>query len=188
MPLQQHPYTANELQVVMRTTLDPASLIGAVRERTRALNPETAMKFTTMDAMVSDSIAKPRFRMFLIGAFAALALLLAVAGVYGVMSYVTTQRTSEFGLRVAMGARPVDVVGLVLGGAMRLAAIGLAIGLLLSLAASRVMANMLFGMKPTDAITYAVVLCAVTPVVLLAAAIPAWRAARVDALTALREE
>ncbi len=188
MPLQQHPYYANELQVVIRTALDPASLIGPVRDRTRALNPETAMKFTTMSAMVSNSIAKPRFRLFLIGAFAGLALLLAMAGVYGVMSYVTTERTSEFGLRVAMGATPADVVVLVLGGAMRLAVIGLGIGLLLSLAASRVMANMLFGLKPTDVRTYAIVLFAVTPVILLAAAVPAWRASRVDALTALREE
>jgi ABC-type antimicrobial peptide transport system permease subunit len=188
MPLQQHPYYANELQMVIRTALDPASLIGPVRDRTRTMNPETAMKFTTMNAMVSNSIAKPRFRLFLIGSFAGLALLLAMAGVYGVMSYVTTERTSEFGLRVAMGARPVDVVTLVLGGAMRLAIIGLAIGLLLSLATSRVMANMLFGLKPTDALTYAMVLFAVTPVILLAAAVPAWRASRVDALTALREE
>jgi len=188
MPLQQHPYLANELQVVIRTSLDPNSISGAVRQRVRAMNPETAMKFTTMDAMLAGSIAKPRFQMFLIGTFAGLALLLAMVGVYGVLSYVITQRTSEFGLRVAMGANPADVVGLVLRGALRLAAAGLSIGLLLSLAASRVMASMLFELKPTDAVTYAAVLIAVTPVILAAAAIPAWRAARVDALTALRQE
>jgi predicted permease len=187
MPLEQHPYFANELQVVIRTALDPTSLTGAVRREVRAMNPETAMKFTTMDAMVAGSISKPRFRMFLISAFAALALILALVGVYGVMSFVITQRTSEFGLRVAMGAKPADVVGLVLRGALRLAAIGLAIGLLLSLAASRVMASMLFALKPTDAVTYVAVLIAVTPVILLAAAIPAWRAARIDPVTALRQ-
>jgi predicted permease len=187
MPLQQHPYFANELQVVIRTTLQPTSLSGAVRQRVRAMNPETAMKFTTMDAMVSGSIAKPRFRVFLISAFAGLALILALVGVYGVMSFVITQRTSEFGLRVAMGARPSDVVGLVLRGTLRLAAIGITIGLLLSLAASRVMASMLFDLKPTDAVTYAVVLLTVTPVILLAAAVPAWRATRIDPVTALRQ-
>ena len=112
------------------------------------------MKFTTMDAMVADSIAKPRFRVFLISAFAGLAVMLALVGVYGVMSFVITQRTSEFGLRVAMGAKPSDVVGLVLRGALKLAATGIAIGLLLSLAASRIMASMLFELKPTDAFTY----------------------------------
>ena len=188
MPLQQHPYFANEVQVVVRTTLDPGSLIGAVRREVRAANPQTAMKFTTMDAMLAGSIAKPRFRMFLIGMFAGLALSLALVGVYGVMSYVTGQRTSEFGLRVALGAQPRDVVGLVLGGALRLASAGIAIGLLLSLAAGRVMAGMLFALKPTDSLTYAMVLMAVMPVILAAAAIPAWRASGVDAMTALRRE
>ncbi len=187
MPLQQHPYFGNELQVVVRTPLDPNSLTSAVRSEVRAMNPETAMKFTTMDAMVSDSIAKPRFRTFLISSFAALAVILAVVGVYGVMSFVITQRTSEFGLRVAMGADRADVVGLVLRGAAKLAAAGLAIGLLLALAAGRVMTSMLFELKPTDAVTYASVSLIVTPIILLAAAIPAWRATRVDPVTALRQ-
>jgi ABC-type antimicrobial peptide transport system permease subunit len=137
--------------------------------------------------MVAGSISKQRFRMFLISSFAGLAIILALVGVYGVMSFVITQRTSEFGLRVAMGAKPADVVGLVLRGALQLAAIGLAIGLLLSLAASRVMASMLFELNPTDALTYAAVLLAVTPIILLAAAVPAWRAARIDPVTALRQ-
>ena len=188
MPLKQHPYRANELQVVVRTSLDPASLIASVRQRVHAMNPEVAMKFTTMDAMLSDSVARPRFRMFLIGTFAGLALLLAMIGVYGVMSYIITQRISEFGLRVALGAGRGDIAGLVLGRTTRLAASGLAIGLLLSVAASRVMTTMLFGLKPTDPMTYIIVLLAVTPVIVLAAAIPAWRATRIDPLTALREE
>ena len=151
------------------------------------MNPETAMKFTTMDAMLAGSISKPRFRMFLISAFAGLALLLALVGVYGVMSFVITRRSSEFGLRVALGAKPSDVVGLVLRAALRLAAIGLAIGLLLSLAAGRAMAGMLFDLKPTDAFTYTAVLFTVIPIILIAAAIPAWRAARIDPVTALRQ-
>jgi putative ABC transport system permease protein len=188
MPLQQHPFYANELQVVVRTAIEPVSLIGAVREKVRALNPEIAMKFTTLDAMVADSIARPRFRMLLISGFAGLALLLVMAGVYGVMSYVTTQRTSEFGLRAAMGATPGDLIGLVLKNAVRLAAVGLAIGILLSLAAGRAMASMLFGIEPADALTYLAILGAVAPIILLAAAVPAWRAGRIDPVIALREE
>ncbi len=188
MPLKQHPYFANELQVVLRTNVPPESLITPVRQRVRAMNPEIALKFTSMDAMVADTIAKPRLRVFLIGVFAALALLLAMAGVYGVMNYVITQRRAEFGLRVALGASSADVVRLVLGRAMRLATVGLAVGLALSLAATRLISSMLFGLKSTDAVTYAIVMAAVIPVVLLAAAIPAWRATRIDPLTALREE
>jgi predicted permease len=188
VPLRQHPYFANELQVVLRSNVPPESLIAPVRQKVRALNPEIAMKFTSMDAMVADTIAKPRLRVFLIGIFAALALLLAMTGVYGVMNYVITQRTAEFGLRVALGATPGDVVRLVLGRAMRLATVGLAVGLALSFAATRLISSMLFGLKPTDAVTYAIMTVAVIPVVLLAAAIPAWRATRIDPLTALREE
>ncbi|HEY6392687.1 MAG TPA: ABC transporter permease [Bryobacteraceae bacterium] len=188
MPLKQHPYFANELQVVLRATAPPESLIAPVQQRVRALNPEIAMKFTSMETMVADTIAKPRVRMFLIGVFAALALLLAMAGVYGVMNYVVTLRTPEFGLRVALGASPGNVVRLVLGRALRLAAAGLATGMVLSLAAGSLISSMLFGLKPADAITYAIVVGAVTPMILLAAAIPAWRATRIDPLTALREE
>jgi putative ABC transport system permease protein len=138
--------------------------------------------------MVADSIAGLRFRMFAISAFAGLALLLVMAGVYGVMSYVTTQRTPEFGLRMALGAAPGDRVALVLQRAIQLAAAGLTLGILLSLAVGRAIVSMLFGLRPADAITYLAVLCAVTPIVLIAAAVPALRAARIDPLTALREE
>jgi ABC-type antimicrobial peptide transport system permease subunit len=104
------------------------------------------------------------------------------------MNYVVTQRTPEFGLRVALGATPADVVGLVLGRTVRLAAMGLAIGLALSLALSRVLTSMLYELKPTDAATYVLVLLIVAPVTIAAAAIPAWRATRVDPITALRNE
>jgi putative ABC transport system permease protein len=145
------------------------------------------MKFTTMDASVIDSIAAPRFRMVLVSAFASLALLLAVAGMYGVMSYVTAQRTSEFGLRLALGAEGADVVRLVLAGAAPLVAIGIALGLTLGLATSRIMAAMLFGIATTDLTTYAGVLLTTIPLVMLAAVIPARRAARLAPTIALRE-
>jgi len=174
--------------VVMRSAVSPTSLIDPVRSKMRSLNPEIATKFTTMEAMVSDSIATPRLQMMLAGLFAGLALLLAMAGMYGVMSYVTTQRIPEFGVRIALGASPNKVLALVLGRAAQMAIPGVAIGLALAFSATRVMNSMLYGLKATDAITYAGVLLAVTPIVVLAAAIPAWRAARVNPMVALRNE
>jgi putative ABC transport system permease protein len=126
--------------------------------------------------------------MTLVGLFAALALLLAIGGMYGVMSCVTTQRIPEFGLRMALGASPRNVLALVLRRAVELTLLGVAAGLVLAFSAVHVMSTMLFGVKATDAITYAAVLLAVTPIVVLAAAIPAWRAARVDPMVALRDE
>jgi ABC-type antimicrobial peptide transport system permease subunit len=140
-----------------------------------------------MEASVSDSIAAPRFRMALVSTFAMLALMLAVAGMYAVMSYVTTRRTSEFGLRVALGAKAGDVVRLVLRGAVRLVAVGVGLGLLLALATSRILTTMLFGIEPMDTQAYAGVLLVGIPLVILAAIVPAIRAARVDPMIALRE-
>jgi predicted permease len=188
MPMEQHPYHSNELQVIVRTSSAPAAMTSAVRKAAYDLNPEMAVKFTTMDEMVSDSIAAPRFRTFLAGTFALLALLLAMAGIYGVMSYVVTQRTSELGLRMALGAARGDVIGLVLSRAAALAAVGLGIGAALSLAVSRFVGAMLFGLKATDPATYALVLLSVAGIAILAAAGPAWRASRIDPMVALRQE
>ena len=188
MPLLQHPFRGNEVEVVMRSAVWPPSLIDPVRSKMRNLNPEVATNFTTMEAMVADSIATPRLRMMLVGLFAGLALLLAMAGMYGVMSYVTAQRIPEFVVRMAMGASPLNLLALVLGRATQMAALGVVIGLGLAFSATRIMNRILFGLKATDAATYAGVLLAVMPIVVLAAAIPAWRAARVDPAVALRNE
>jgi predicted permease len=188
MPMEQHPYHSNELQVIVRTVSAPAAMTPAVRKAAYDLNPEMAVKFTTLEEMVSDSIAAPRFRTFLAGTFAMLALLLAMAGIYGVMSYVVTQRTSELGLRMALGAARRDVIGLVLSRAATLAAVGLAIGAGLSLAVSRLIGAMLFGLKAADPATYAMVLLSVAGIAILAAAGPAWRASRIDPMVALRQD
>jgi predicted permease len=188
MPLLQHPYHGNEVQVVMRGAVPPASLIEPVRSAMRSIGPEVATKFTTMETMVSDSVATPRLRMALAASFAALAILLAMAGMYGVMSYTTAQRIPEFGVRMALGASPSQVVALVLARAARMTLLGVAAGIAIAYGAARVLDTMLFGLRSTDAITYAMVLVAVTPIVVLAAAIPAWRAARVDPVVALRSE
>jgi putative ABC transport system permease protein len=107
---------------------------------------------------------------------------------YGVMTYLTIERIPEFGVRMALGASRRHVLGLVLGRAAQMAALGMAIGLALALSAARVMHTMLFGVQATDAVTYAGVLMAVTPIVVVAAAIPAWRAAAADPVVALRNE
>jgi len=141
-----------------------------------------------MDEILSDTLSPRRFSALLVSIFAALALSLAAIGIYGVMSYIVTQRTSELGLRLALGAGGRDVVGLVLARAATLAAAGLAIGVGLSLAVSRLIGSLLFGLKPADPSTYAGVLFCVAAIAILAAAGPAWRASRIDPMTALRED
>jgi len=141
-----------------------------------------------MHAMVSEAIAAPRFRMLLATVFASLAIVLAMSGMYGVMSYVTAQRTSEFGVRMALGARPDDVLRLVLTQALKLVVIGLVVGAALALVSGKLVSAMLCGLKSTDAVTYAAVLLLLLPLVMLMAALPALRASRVDPMVALRDE
>lgn len=188
MPFQQHPFMANELQVVIRTAGAPAELIPVVQSRMRELSPSVAIKFTTMQEMVSDSVATPRFRTFLVSVFALLALALAMAGVYGVMNFMVSQRTSEFGLRMALGASPGNLLCSILGDAALLAGIGLAAGVALSLGLHKVLDSMLFGLTGTDWRTYAMVAGLVLIASMLAALVPSQRAARVDPMVALREE
>jgi ABC-type antimicrobial peptide transport system permease subunit len=188
MPLRQHPGPGNEIEIVTRTSGDPAALIPTVQNTVRSMNTDVAMKFVTMNDLISDSISASRFRTVLAITFAGLALLLALSGTYAVTSWVTTRRIPEFGLRAALGATPANILRLVLGGAARLALAGALIGLAISLAFSRVLATMLFGMKATDPATYAVVLIAVLPVIVLAAVVPAAKAASVDPMIALRDE
>lgn len=188
MPMEQHPYHSNELQVIVRTNSAPSAMTSVVRRAAHDLNPEMAVKFTTLEEMVTDSISAPRFRTFLAGTFALLALLLAMAGIYGVMSYLVTQRTSELGLRMALGATRGGVIGLVLSRAAILVVVGLGIGAALSLAVSKLIGAMLFGLKPTDPVTYTVVLLSVAAIAILAAGGPAWRASRIDPMVALRQE
>jgi len=176
------------VQIVVRTGGSPESLIPVVREKIRSVSPDIATKFTTMETSVSDSIAAPRFRTTLVSTFAAIALLLAAAGMYAVMSYTTAQRSSEFAVRLALGAEVNGIVGLVIGGAARLVVIGIVLGLLFAVATNRIIATMLFGINTHDVTTYAGVLLAMLPAILIAAAVPAIRAARVDPIVALRTD
>jgi predicted permease len=188
MPLAQHPFYANEVQVIVRSDVAAESLVESVRRVARTRNPEVALKFTTVERMLDDSVATPRFRTVLFIAFGALAVLLAVAGVYGVMSYVAAQRTAEFGVRMALGARPSDVIRLMLGRAARLAVGGLLVGVVVAIAATRLAESLLFAVKPLDAATFAIAIAALLLATLAGAAAPAWRASRVDAVRAIRME
>ena len=188
MPLAQHPFRANEVQVIVRSELAPESLVDPARRAVRARNPEVALKFTTVERMLNDSVATQRFRTALFAAFGVLAVLLAVAGVYGVMSYVAAQRISEFGVRMALGARASDVVRLMLGRAARLAGVGLLIGVLAAVAATRLAESLLFAVKPLDPATFTAAIAGVLIATLAGAAAPAWRASRIDAVQAIRSE
>jgi predicted permease len=188
MPFQQHPYMANELQLVVRTTGSAEAMAGAVARKIRSLNPEIAVQTTTLETMVSDSVAMPRFRTFLVTTFAVVALLLAMAGVYGVMAYLVSQRTGELGLRMALGCAPGGVVRLVLARTMAMAGAGLVVGIGLSVGGGRLMTTLLFGVRPGDLGGYTAAALAIVAVTLAAAVAPAWRASRIDPAVALRGE
>jgi ABC-type antimicrobial peptide transport system permease subunit len=142
----------------------------------------------TMDELISDSLVRQRFSMILLGAFASLALLLASLGIYGVISYVVGQRTQEIGIRMALGARRVHVLRMVLGQGARLIVFGIAAGLVAALALTRLMTALLFGVSPADPLTFFCVAVLLMVVALLACAVPARRATRVDPMLALRYE
>jgi putative ABC transport system permease protein len=175
--------------LVIRTASDPGLLARAVTDiihKTDRNLPVTQVM--TMDDLLSHSVSPRRFSAVLIGIFAAVALLLAAIGIYGVMSYVVGRRTHEIGIRMALGAQPADVRGLVIGRSVKLAAIGVAIGLAGALALTRLLSSLLFQVKPSDPLTFAGVALLLVAVALLACYVPARRAMRVDPMIALRYE
>lgn len=188
MPLAQHPMPATQSAFVVRSAIAPQALTETLRERIRQADPEVATKFTALSAMVADSVSAPRFRTWLVGTFAGLALLLAVAGVYGLLTYLTAQRTPELGVRMALGAGRGRVIGLVVSRAAVIAVAGLTIGVILAMASTRLMRSMMFGVTALDPVTYAGVLVAVLLVTLAAAAVPAWRASQIDPVRVLRDQ
>jgi putative ABC transport system permease protein len=175
--------------VVVRSAGDPAMLTPVVREALRAIDPDEATStFRTMDDVVSSSASGERFNTLLLGAFASIALLLTAAGIFGVLSYLVTQRTREIGLRMALGAQPEEVLRVIVGHGLRLVLLGLCIGVAAALVVTRWMSSVLFDVKPTDPLTFAAVAVLLTVVAFLASYIPARRAMRVDPMVALRYE
>jgi putative ABC transport system permease protein len=178
-----------QLSVVMRTAGDPALQTAALRSALVEIDPnQPLVRVRTMEENMATTVAQPRFRAWLIGIFAALALVLAAVGVYGVMSYTVTQRTSEIGVRVTMGAQPQDVFRIIVGEGVRLALLGVGIGLVAALALTRLLRSFLFGISAYDPLTFIGVSLILTLVAVAASYFPARRATLVDPLVALRYE
>jgi predicted permease len=177
------------LSLVVRTTGDPLASVAAMRAAVRSVDPDVPLsQIRTMDALIERATGPRRFSMLLLGSFAALAMILASIGLYGVMSQLVTQRSREIGVRVALGADAGAVLGLVLGQGARLALLGVAIGLAASLAVTRVMTRMLFDVSATDPVTFVVIPLLLIGVALVASYLPARRATKVDPIVALRAE
>jgi putative ABC transport system permease protein len=185
-----HPQDSwNSMVLVARTTVDPASLAGAIRQDVWAIDKDQPVfDVRTMEEVRSLSVGLQTFSSLMIGIFAGIALLLASIGIYGVMAFVVTQRTQEIGIRMALGARGVDVLRLVLANGMKLALIGSFIGLAVAWAVTRFFAKLLVGVKPTDLLTFTVVSACLLAAAFLACYLPARRATKVDPLEALRYE
>jgi predicted permease len=188
MPYGQHGFNGPALSLVVRTAGDPIALAQTLRRLAHESNPEAPMKFTTMEAMLAEDVAAPRFRTVLFAVFGALAVWLAMAGIYGVVAYAVGHRTNEIGVRIALGASTGGVVRLVLWQGMAPACIGLGLGLAASIAGTRLLQSMLFQVQPNDPWVYMVVAAMVGVVTLVASYVPASRAARIDPVVALRQE
>jgi len=187
MPYWQWPMQTPAL--VVRATADTAGIAAAIRDEVRAVNPRLpAPPVRAMEEVLADVVAQPRFYTALSGLFGVTALLLAALGIYGVLSYVVAQRTSEIGIRLALGARRRDVLGLILGQGMRLVLTGAVIGVAGSAALARLLRSLLFGVSAADPLTFAGAALLLILVALLACYLPARRATRVDPLVALRHE
>lgn len=175
--------------VIIRSRQAGTGLLDSIRHASQQISSEQIIfNPQTMDQIIADSLAERRFSMILFGAFAALALLLASVGIYGVISHVVGQRTHEIGIRMALGARRLDVLRLILVGAGRVALIGVALGLVCALSLTSLLANRLYGVSPQDPITFVAVPSILIAVALLASYLPARRATKVDPMTALRYE
>jgi len=173
----------------LRTTGDPLAASQMVRDQVHALLPnQPVYEVASMEQLLARSLSRARFSMLLLSIFAALALVLAAVGIYGVMAYAVAQRTREIGVRLALGAQPRDVLGMVLLGGGKLAAVGLVLGLIASLGVTYLLRSQLYGVSSTDPVTYATVALLLGPIALAACYLPARRATRVDPLVALRYE
>jgi putative ABC transport system permease protein len=191
-PIVYWPYPElvyTRMTVLLRTANPPLTVLSSVRDALKQVDPELPLAgVATMDSLLSNSLSRARFTMRLLAIFAAIALILAAVGIYGVIAFNVTQRTREIGIRAALGARPRDVLHMILGEGVRLTLAGLLLGILGALAATRLLAGLLFNTRPSDPLTFAGVAVLLVIVALAACYLPARRATRVDPLTALRYE
>jgi putative ABC transport system permease protein len=185
-----HPQLAyNAMTLTVRTASDPQSFAAAVERQVHQIDKdEPVSDVRTMEAWVSRSLAQSRFNSMVLAVFAGLALLLAAIGIYGVMSYAVSQRTSEIGIRLAIGADEWMILKLIVGNGIRLAAIGLGTGIALALVLTHTLTSLLFGTTPTDPLTFAAVIAVLAGVALLATYLPARRASRIAPVEALRSQ
>ena len=183
---QEPPRT---IALVVRTEAEPTAVLPALRGAVRAIDPDQPLaSVRTMDAVLAASVSDRRFSMLLLSAFAAMALLLAVLGLYGVASYAVNRRTQEMGVRMALGARPDHVLALVIGEGLRLALAGVALGAAAAFLLARIMTGSLYGVAPTDPLTFVAMAAALMVAALVAVSLPARRAARLDPMAALRDD
>ena len=174
---------------VVRATVAPSSMVSAVKNAIHDVDRNMPVRdIFTMDDMVSKSLSQPRFNMFLLGVFAGVAALLAAIGIYSVLSYSVRQRVPEIGIRLALGARLGDVLRMVVFEGMKPALLGVGIGMVAALALGRVVASLVYQVKPSDPITFAAVAILLGLIALVACLIPAYRASKVDPIVALRNE
>jgi len=186
-PQQQQP--GNGMFLAVRTSADATGLSSAIVDEIHAVDPTVVVYgIRTMQERLYDSLARQRFSSTMLVAFAVFALLLAAVGLYGVMSHLVAQSTHDIGVLVTLGARPGNIIRLVVRQGMELAVIGIAVGLAGAAGLTRVMASLLYGVTTTDAITFGAVSALLAAVAFAATIIPAWRATRVDPMVALREE
>jgi putative ABC transport system permease protein len=194
-PKRQMYFTYRQLKniaanaLVVRTSIEPMSLAVPVRSAIWSVDKDqTVADIDTMDHIVAKAVARQRFSMLLLGLFAALALLLASIGIYGVMSYSVAQRTREIGIRIALGARRADVLQMTVKQALKLVGVGMMIGLAAAFLLTRVLASLLFGISATDPITFIGISVVLLAVAILASYVPALRATKVDPILALRAQ
>jgi putative ABC transport system permease protein len=181
------PYRA--MSLVVRTSVSPETLIVPIRSKVLAIDPDQPLsRIKTLDQLLAQSIAKPRFYLTILGAFSAVALLLATIGIYGMIAYAVSQRHHELGVRMALGADRRDVVRLIVGQGLGLTLLGLFIGLLCSFAGTRMLASLLYGVSTSDPIIFVLVPILLGSVALFASYMPARRATRVDPVVALRRQ
>jgi predicted permease len=191
LPYANNPYRGpvTAVTLVLNSGVDPAALVRSLRQAVASLDRSVAVSdIRSMQSRLDESVAPRRFNLILIGIFAGIAIVLAVAGLYGLLAYLVTQRTQEIGVRMALGAQQRDVIRLVIGRGLLLASIGIALGVVVSLMAAGVLSSLLFGVAPRDPAVFVIVPAVLLAVAVAATYIPARVAANVDPLVSLRME